>query len=290
MTIKSMTGFARAMVQWQGAAWQCEIKSVNGRNLDLRCRVPEGYDLLEPFLRQEVPKIIRRGTITLNISVLSGKSDNVDINEALLHRFMELQRKLKSNFEDVSMRFEQVLAIPGIVQSKPPADIPDNAAMELWQALILPTIQQLDGARRNEGQALSKIMTGQIEAIAKFTEQAEARLVPQADVMRARLIDQAANLTKGVNIDDQRLTQELALLVIKADVREELDRLKAHIQAAKELLGGEGNGRKFDFLCQEFNREANTLCSKSADIELTRIGLELKNTIDQLREQVQNIE
>lgn len=290
MTIKSMTGFARTMVQWQGAAWQCEIKSVNGRNLDLRFRLPEGYDLLEPLLRQEVPKIIRRGTVNMNIAALSGKSDNVDINEALLHRFMELQQKMKNNFENVGMRFEQVLSIPGIVQSKPPADIPENAGAELWKSLILPAIQQLDQARASEGKALSAIMAGQIDAIAKLTAHAETRLVPQAAAMQARLKEQLANLTKGVNIDEQRVNQELALLVIKADVREELDRLKAHINAAKELLSGDGMGRKFDFLCQEFNREANTLCSKSADIELTQIGLELKNTIDQLREQVQNIE
>lgn len=292
MTVKSMTGFARHIVQWQGAQWQCEIRSVNGRNMDLRLRLPDGCDFLEPLMRQEAVKTIRRGSVNLAVSLAGNKTDNVEINQDLLQKMVELRAQIGAGFDNAPMRFEQILAVPGIVQFSSATNSIDPAqAQELYDSVVAPALRQLDTARIAEGANLQKLLSAQLDEIQQLTHKAESRIAPQAGAMAARLKEQLAAIGKSVAVDEQRIAQELAVMAIKADVREELDRLQSHIKATRELLASKDvSGRKLDFLCQEFNREANTLCSKSADIELTQIGLQLKNIIDQLREQAQNIE
>ena len=293
MTIKSMTGFARATVQWQGAEWQCEIKSVNGRNLDLRLRLPDGCDFLEPLIREQIPKSIRRGAVMVTVSIAGGEAKNISINADFLARVADMRKTADGRFDPAPMRFEQVLAIPGMVEFQSAAPkIDPNDAPEIFRQLIAPAIHQLDQSRAKEGGNLHGILSAHIDAIARNTDQAGARIAPQAEAMKSRIRDQlTAVMAHNAAIDEQRMTQELAMQAIKVDVREEIDRLRSHIQSARDLLsGGDAVGRRLDFLAQEFNREANTLCAKSADITLGKIGLELKNIIDQFREQVQNIE
>lgn len=293
MPIKSMTGFARCEAKLRETDWLCEIKSVNGRNLDLRLRLPEGCDFLESMLRQEISKIIRRGSVSLTLSMQKNRNNNVEINSELLNRLVDLKKTLGASFDQGAMRFEQLLSIPGVLSYQTPGNEDAQAqAQEIWQKLIQPCLDGMEKSRAKEGDYLKSILLKHLDAIAALVKKAEARIAPQAEGMKKKLHDQLAAVSGGkIAVDEQRVAQELAILAIKADVREELDRLHSHIQAAQDTLKiDEAIGRRLDFLAQEFNREANTLCAKSSDIDLTKIGLELKNIIDQFREQVQNIE
>jgi len=299
MSVASMTGYARSEGRDASASWVWEAKSVNGRGLDLRLRLPPGQDGLEPIAREAAARRLGRGNIQIGLT-LNRQSENgaIRINTALLTRLADLCRDWQQERPELApARLDGLLAVRGVVEpaSDNEAD-EDQAAQQQRQAAICAGLEavldQLAAARREEGQRIAILLTGQLDQISALATRAEACAALRPEALRTRLVQQVAALTGATpGLDPDRLAQEVALLLVKVDVREELDRLAAHVAAAHDLLAQGGViGRKLDFLAQEFNREANTLCSKASDVELTRIGLDLKAVIDQFKEQVQNIE
>ena len=291
--IVSMTGFARAEGQHEGCSWAIEVKSVNGRNLDLRFRLPSGFDGLEPVARAEIAKRFKRGSLNLTLTVNRGATGGqVRINRPLLDQLLALARDYAGP-EAPPPKFEALLGVRGVLEVLDEGEAASLKELEapLTAGLCL-ALDRLAAARTEEGARLAEVLNRVLDEIAALVKAAGASAATQPAVLRERLCAQLAALTEAVPaLPEDRLAQEVALLVARGDIREELDRLKAHIAAARDLMkAGDAVGRRFDFLCQEFNREANTLCSKSTDTELTRIGLALKAAIEQLREQVQNIE
>ena len=294
-TVTSMTGFARAEGEAEGIAWSCELKSVNSKSLDLRFRLPGGYDSLELPLRALIGEHLKRGSVSINLTVArTAAGATLQINRAVLDQVLALARELGREIEAAPPRIDGLLALRGVLESA--EEMPDPTLREHREALLLAGCHQAIDAlavmRRGEGARMGAVLAERMQEIADLVAAAEASAATQPDAIRARLKSLLDALRDAVpSIPEERLAQEAALLVARGDIREELDRLTAHIAAARELLAeGGAIGRRLDFLCQEFNREANTLCSKSADVELTRIGLSLKAGIEQLREQVQNIE
>jgi uncharacterized protein (TIGR00255 family) len=290
-----MTGFARAEGEADGIAWSCELKSVNGKSLDLRFRLPGGYDSLELPLRALIGEHLKRGSVSINLTVArTAAGATLQINRAVLDQVLALARELGREIEAAPPRIDGLLALRGVLESA--EEMPDPTLREHREALLLAGCRQAIDAlavmRRGEGARMAAVLAERVREIADLVAAAEASAATQPDAIRARLKSLVDALRDAVpSIPEERIAQEAALLVARGDIREELDRLTAHIAAARELLAeGGAIGRRLDFLCQEFNREANTLCSKSADVELTRIGLSLKAGIEQLREQVQNIE
>ncbi len=292
-SVASMTGFARVDGHADGYAWTLEAKSVNGRSLDLRCRLPAGFDQLETMARAEIPKILVRGSVNVTLSVTRTASvSQLRINRELLAQVLTLAREIEGQGA-APPRLDALLTVRGIIE--PVEEDETDARARLDEALkqdLASLIKRLADARAAEGGRLASILTGHLDEIARLTEAASACASAQPEALKEKLRNQLQALLGAIpSLSEERLAQEAALLIARGDVREELDRLRAHIQAARDLLAeAAAIGRRFDFLCQEFNREANTLCSKSADVELTRIGLSLKASIEQLREQVQNIE
>ena len=294
-TVASMTGFARAEGEGEGVAWSWELKSVNGKSLDLRFRLPPGFDALELPLRTLVGERLKRGSVSANLTVArTGGGSALQVNRTVLDQVLALSRELGKKIKAAPPSIDGLLALRGVLESG--EEIPDAATREKREAMLLAgcrkAIDALGKMRRAEGARLGAVLSERLNEIARLVGFAESCAATQPDAIRARLKSLVEALRDAVpSIPDERLAQEAALLVARGDIREELDRLTAHISAARELLAeGGAVGRRLDFLCQELNREANTLCSKSADVELTRIGLELKAGIEQLREQVQNIE
>ena len=294
-TVASMTGFARSEGEGEGVAWSWELKSVNGKSLDLRFRLPPGFDALELPLRTLVGERLKRGSVSANLTVArTGGGSALQVNRAVLDQVLALSRELGKKIKAAPPSIDGLLALRGVLESG--EEIPDAATREKREAMLLAgcrkAIDALGKMRRAEGARLGAVLSERLNEIARLVGFAESCAATQPDAIRARLKSLVEALRDAVpSIPDERLAQEAALLVARGDIREELDRLTAHISAARELLSeGGAVGRRLDFLCQELNREANTLCSKSADVELTRIGLELKAGIEQLREQVQNIE
>ena len=290
-----MTGFARAEGQEAALSWVWELKSVNGKSLDLRFRFPPGYDALEPALRAALAQHLRRGAISIGLTLTrSGAGAGFRINREALAAVVALSREIAGEIDAAAPRLDGLLALKGVIESG--EEVEDEALREERRAALLRSaegaIAQLAAMRQAEGARLQPVLEARLAEIAAFTAEAEESAAAQPAALRARLEDQLAALgSASPPLPADRRAQEVALLVVRADVREEIDRLAAHLAAARALLAEDGAiGRRFDFLCQEFNREANTLCSKSADIGLTRIGLALKAAIEQLREQVQNIE
>ena len=295
MAVSSMTGFARVEGQVDGFAWVWELRSVNGKALDLRFRLPPGYDVLEAPLKARLGEIAKRGSINGTLAITEqSKPAAFRINEAVLAQVVDLMRQLESRLDAAPPRLDGVLGIRGVIEQSEEVASPEQREARL--AVITTSFEDalagLSTARAGEGERLHGVLVGKLDEIATHVAAAELSAAAQPDAIRARFAKQMAQLFENVPpLPEERLAQELALLIGRADVREELDRLTAHIAAARDLLAeGVNVGRRFDFLCQEFNREANTLCSKSADLELTRLGLSLKAAIEQLREQVQNIE
>ena len=292
MPLASMTAFGRASGGDTRLAWAWEVRSVNGRSLDVRVRLPAGLDGLEPSVRAAVGDRFKRGNVTCSLTVdKQPGTDSYLINQALLEHVLSLQQQLGSQVSQEPPRVEALLALRGMVEVSEGSTF--DAARE---AAILATLgDALDGvvaAREEEGARLGSVLDGQLQRMAKLTADAQAAAAAQLPFLKERLRTKVDDLLEsGAALPEERLVQELAVLATKADVTEELDRLEAHVQAALGLTrDGGAVGRRLDFLCQELNREANTLCSKSADVKLTRVGLELKTVIEQLREQAQNIE
>jgi uncharacterized protein (TIGR00255 family) len=296
LAIASMTGFARAEGGDGDLRWTWEVKSVNGRNLDIRVRVPSGFEALEPGVRAAVPERLKRGNVAVGLVLTRGQQPaRARINRELLEQVIVLAEEVRQRLNAEPPRPEGLLAVRGIVEPAEEEDLPEEqreARIAKMGADFTKALTALAQMRHEEGARLATIVGQQLSDIERFCAAAAGSAAAQPAALQARLKQQVELLLgTAPGLPEERLAQELALLITKADVREELDRLGVHIAAARKLLkDGGAVGRKFDFLCQEFNREANTLCSKSADSELTAIGLDLKAAIDQLREQVQNIE
>jgi len=293
-----MTGFARREGGDARVTWSWEIKSVNGRSLDVRCRVPSGHERLEAAARAALPKACARGNVSIALSVGRGDvAPGLRVNRDLLDQVIALAGELESSLGSGRVappRLDGLLAIRGVLETAnedEPAE--ETAAREAaMQGDLEAALDDLVAARRGEGTHLKAAVEAHLTTVETLTAAAAACAATQPDALRERLKTQVEALLDSVPaLPEDRLAQEAALLIARGDVREELDRLGAHVAAARALLAEGGTvGRRLDFLCQEFNREANTLCSKSSDVGLTRIGLDLKSAIEQLREQVQNIE
>lgn len=297
-TLMSMTGFARESgALADGTAFVWELRSVNGRGLDLRLRLPPGQDALEPLVREAAGRRLRRGNVSANLALRREDRPRLVPDPVALDQALELVQALAARIPGAAPpRAEALLALPGMMRAEAPET--DDAANEARRAeLAAAFARALDGlvaARRTEGEALARVLSALLDEIVALHESAGREAVGQPEAQRARLAEQiAALLGEGgtARLPEERLAQEVAILAQRSDVREELDRLGAHIEAARGMLRtGEGVGRKLDFLVQEFMREANTLCSKSASVALTRTGLDLKAAIERLREQAANVE
>ncbi len=293
--VHSMTGFARQEGGDDSVAWAWELKTVNGRSLDVRSRLPSGYEALDPIVRKAVAAVCHRGNAQVNLVVKRSEAAQAwQLNEDLLQQVLEVMEDLRGRVDAAPPRLDGLLALRGILEPVEEEDSPEqrDARLRRIEDDLHQALKALAGMRSDEGTRLAELVQGHLGSIETLCAAAAACAATQPDALRRRLREQLdLLLSETGGVAEDRLAQEAAILVSKADVREELDRLAAHIEAARDLLGqGGAIGRKLDFLCQEFNREANTLCSKSADVELTRIGLDLKSAIEQLREQVQNIE
>ena len=293
--IASMTGYARGSGSADGASFSCEIKSVNSRGLDVRLRMTPGFDALEAELRRRIGRALARGSITLTLDIeRDGVGAEIAVNPQALETVVTALEQLSHRIEAQAPRLDGILGLKGVLIERAHPLTAD--AEERLHAAILATVDKclagLVEARRAEGSHLRAILAERLDEIAALTAAAESHPSRSRDATLERLRGQIADLREsGAGLSEDRLAQEAMLLATKADIREELDRLVAHLKAARKLLADGGPiGRKLDFLSQEFNREANTLCSKSSAVDLTAIGLDLKAAIDQLREQVQNIE
>jgi uncharacterized protein (TIGR00255 family) len=291
--IASMTGFARAEGEGLGISWVWEIKSVNGKSLDLRLRLAPGFDALEPRLRAMLAQRFRRGNISAVLSINRTAPAAMRVNRDALAQLVSLMNELASQLDSAPPRLDGLLALRGVVET---IEDDGEVVIERRRSEVLGSwetaLDRLAAARADEGARLALTLRGQLGEMAALVRAAEDCAAAQPEAIRERLKKLLASLVDLVsNLPEDRVAQEMALLVARSDVREELERLRAHLEQAKDLLQqGEAVGRRLDFLCQELNREANTLCSKSADIELTRIGLSFKAVVEQFREQVQNIE
>jgi uncharacterized protein (TIGR00255 family) len=289
-----MTGFARTEGSTDSIAWAWEVRSVNGRSLDLRFRLPSGWDGQEPGWREQVAKVLKRGNVTANLTLKRQSETRLELDPTALEQVLaivtDLHRRIPGSPPPSA---EALLSLPGVLRQAQ-ADQQDerNLAGAEVQAGFAAALGQLAESRRAEGDRLASVLGRLLDEIATLRDQAAEQAADQPAAQRARMLDNLQTLLREMpNLSDERIAQEVALLASRSDVREELDRLSSHIAAAHDLLGEAVNiGRKLDFLIQEFNREANTLCSKSASSALTATGLKLKAAIEQLREQTQNIE
>ena len=295
MALQSMTGFARAVATHEGAAIAWEVKSVNGKSIETRLRLPPGFERLEPVGRQAVQKRFSRGNIQAVLTVArTGVQAQPVINEAFLKDIAGLARRLEEQFGVARASADGLLALRGVLET--PETIETDEERAPLDAAIMAALDDalggLEDARRREGEALSAVLVGHLDRIAGLTLAAEADPSREPAMIRQKIAEQVRLLMDAASgLDEARLHQEAAFMATKADIREEIDRLKTHVAAARGLIeAGGAVGRKLDFLSQEFNRESNTLCSKSNAASVTGIGLELKAVVDQFREQVQNLE
>jgi len=294
MALSSMTGFAESSGGHGGVAWRWEAKSVNGRGLDLRLRTPPGLDGIEAPARKLASTRFTRGSLQVSLTIEpQDGARGLKIDAAALAAAVKLARDIAAETGLAPARVDGLLALKGVIVADDAAPL-DEAARAHRDAAVLESLaaafDALVKARLNEGAKLAAVLTSQLDEIAALVTDASALAAAQPAALKQKLQAQMQELLAG-GLPEERLAQEAALLAARADIREELDRLAAHVVDARALLkNGQGVGRKLDFLAQEFNREANTLCSKSADIALTRVGLALKAVIDQFREQSQNVE
>ena len=295
MALQSMTGFARSSDSIDGADIAWELKSVNGKGLDARVRLPQGMERLEQPVRRAIQTRFKRGNIQAGLTITSTEIDALPVvNHAFLKQMSDLANDLAGSTGCSPATADGLLSIRGVLLA-PDGEQDENERRQRDAAVLKVLEDALDRlveARRGEGDALQAVLSGAIDSIEVLTSRAEADPSRSVDRIRQRLAEQVAALMEaGTGFDESRLHMEAALLATKADVREEIDRLNAHIQNARSLLDeGGAVGRRLDFLAQEFNRESNTLCSKSNAASLTSIGLELKAVVDQFREQIQNLE
>ncbi|HEY3149259.1 MAG TPA: YicC/YloC family endoribonuclease [Dongiaceae bacterium] len=295
VTIASMTGFARRQGSLDDFLWAWELKCVNGRNLDVRCRFPAGFDGLDGFVRAACAERLKRGNLSVTLTTDDKQSaPTFRINEAALAQITRLLDSLAGKINAAPPRLDGLIGLKGVLEIEEQEVAPEASErrIQAMQADFVACLVDLQQARLEEGKKLATITRQHLKEIERLGKAAAGSAAVQPAALRERLAKQIAELLPPVvTLPEERLAQEVALLAAKADVREELDRLNAHVAAVRGLLDqGGAIGRRLDFLCQEFNREANTLCSKADDLALTNLGIELKAAIEQLREQAQNIE
>ena len=295
MALSSMTGFARGQGGAGSYAWAWELKSVNSKGLDLKLRLPPGWEAIEPGVRARASEVLSRGSVFANLTVSrEGTAPVARINEPALNAVLAALKGLEGKVAGAPPSLDGILALKGVMEvSEAEESESERSAAEA--AVIAGFGEALKGLaemRRIEGQALGKILSARLSEIGALAARAEATPGRKPEAIKARLAEQVATLLEASQrFDADRLHQEAIMLATKIDIREELDRLAAHVAQARKLIADGGPiGRKLDFLSQELNRESNTLCSKANDLELTNIGLELKAVVEQFREQVQNLE
>ncbi len=295
MALQSMTGFGRAVAENSGASFAWEIRSVNGKGLEVRLRLPPGMERVEQASRQAIQKRFSRGNIQASLNVVrAGVQVQPVVNETFLQDVAGLASRIVEQYGCQPASADGLLALRGVLEI--PEHVEDEESRAALDAEVAATLDlaldTLEASRRAEGIALEGIILGQLDAIQDLTERAEADVSREPAAIRARISEQVRLLLAAAPaLDSDRLHMEAAFLATKADIREEIDRLKTHVYSGKALIASGGPvGRKLDFLAQEFNRESNTLCSKSNAAAVTAIGLDLKSVVDQLREQVQNLE
>lgn len=293
-----MTGYARAEGRDAQTTWLWEAKSVNGKGLDVRCRLPHGLDGVEIAARDLATRKLKRGNVQLSLTLTANaQGPGLRVNKEFLAELVALVDELGPSHQNIApARWDGLLAVKGVLEAAngdeaEPENIRDarEAAIKADLEKVLDSLAAMRGV---EGERIQAVLASQLDEVATLADRAGATAALRPEAVRERLRQQVASVLEAApTLAEDRVAQEVALIAVKADVREELDRLRAHVAAARDLIAqGGAVGRKLDFLSQEFNREANTLCSKSSDVELTRIGLDLKAVIDQFREQVQNIE
>ena len=291
-----MTGFGSVEGEYEGCSWTWEIKSVNGKGLDVRWRFPQGFETLDVEARKRLSARFKRGNVSINLSLTRPDTTlRYQVNEEMIEQLLPVIASLKEKIPGANEpALDGLLNFRGLIEIQEEEEAPEFK--ENLIAAILKTldvaIDRLAQSRQSEGDKLHDILEDRLVHMDKLVATAEANAALLPEKIRQRLKGQVEDLLGQVpGLPEDRLAQEAAILMVKADLREEVDRLKAHMVTARELLADkEAIGRRYDFLCQEFNREANTLCSKSTDSDLTKIGMDLKVTIDQIREQIQNVE
>ncbi|MDR9485492.1 MAG: YicC/YloC family endoribonuclease [Sediminimonas sp.] len=295
--IQSMTGFAAAKSSGAGASWSWELRSVNAKGLDLRIRVPDWIEGLEAQLRARVSRSLSRGSVTLNLRLTrEDAGGEMALNQPALGAVLDAMTEIEAQAMQRGLSLApataaDVLSQRGVLEARS-ADADTGALLKVLLSDFETLLEAFRKMRADEGRALHAILVDQLEQVASLVEQASAAAQARSAEQRQTMTTALARVMDNVDTaDEARVAQELALIAVKSDITEELDRLRAHVTAARDLLDADGPvGRKLDFLCQEFNREANTLCAKAQSTALTRIGLDLKTVIDQMREQVQNVE
>ena len=295
MALSSMTGFARSHGASGPYVFEWELKSVNAKGFDLRMRLPPGWEDLEALAKKRAGEMLSRGTVYANLNVKrANAASGVRINEEVLASIVRVAGVLAGKIDAVAPSIDGLLGIKGVIELLEPesSEEEDKAAKAAAAVAFEQALTNLVEMRRREGTSLGQILTQRMDEIEKLAKKAETAPGRKPEAIKARLAEQiAALLDTSDRFDPDRLTQEALLIAAKADIREELDRIASHIAQAREMLGKGGPvGRRLDFLAQEFNREVNTCCSKSNDIELTNLGLSMKNVVEQFREQVQNVE
>jgi uncharacterized protein (TIGR00255 family) len=293
-SIASMTGFSRAEGAIDGVAWAWELRSVNGRTLELRFRLPNGWDSMEAGWRDLTGKVLKRGNVTANLTIKRQSETRLELDPAALEQVLKIATDLHRRIPgSPPPSAEALLSLPGVLRQAHADQQEEKAAAATdVQAGFIAALADLVTSRQAEGERLATVLNRQLDEITTLRDTAAIQAAGQPAAQRARMLDNLQTLLRDMpNLSEDRIAQEVAVLASRSDVREELDRLASHIDAARDLIQEASNiGRKLDFLIQEFNREANTLCSKSATAALTSTGLKLKAAIEQLREQVQNIE
>jgi uncharacterized protein (TIGR00255 family) len=295
MALSSMTGFARSHGSSGPYAFEWELKSVNAKGFDLRLRLPPGWDELEAVVKKRAGEVLSRGTVYANLNLKrSNAVPVVRINEEVLASIVKVAGMLAQKIDAVAPSIDGLLGIKGVIEVVEPEsdEAEDKAAKDAAAAAFEVALGHLVEMRNREGAALGQVLIQRMDEIERLAKKAEGAPGRRPEAIRARLAEQIAVLLETSDrFDADRLNQEAILIATKADIREELDRIGSHIAQAREMLRKGGPvGRRLDFLAQEFNREVNTCCSKSNDIELTNTGLEMKNVVEQFREQVQNLE
>jgi uncharacterized protein (TIGR00255 family) len=295
MALSSMTGFARSHGTSGPYAFEWELKSVNAKGFDFRVRLPPGWDEAETIARKRAAEVLSRGTVYANLTVKRANAlSTVRVNEDVLNSILKIAAELAGKIDAVAPSVDGLMAIKGVIEVVEPDsdEEQDKAARVAVAAAFDQALTALVEMRKREGDTLGQILSQRMDEIEALARQAEAAPGRKPEAIRARLAEQiTALLESSDRFDSDRLNQEAIMIAAKADIREELDRIASHISQAREMIKkGGAVGRRLDFLAQEFNREVNTCCSKSNDLELTNTGLEMKNVVEQFREQVQNLE
>ena len=295
MALSSMTGFARSHGASGPYTFEWELKSVNAKGFDLRLRMPQGWDEVEAFAKKRAAELLARGTVYANLTVKRANAlSTVRINEDVLASIVKVAGQLAARIDAVAPSIDGLLAIKGVIEVVEPGsdEEEDKVARAAAAEAFDKALTDLVAMRQREGTSLGQILSQRMDEVEAFAKKAETAPGRKPEAIRTRLAEQvAALLETSDRFDADRLNQEALLIAARADIREELDRIASHIAQARELIGKGGPiGRRLDFLAQEFHREVNTCCSKSNDIELTNTGLEMKNVVEQFREQVQNLE